>query len=88
LETRRRGGGLATGSTVAGWRCFLVPLLLRRGLASGSRELMERIDDLLEVRVDPNTGSLDGVLGDDGVSVGGLGLLTKALGARLEMLEG
>lgn len=43
---------------------------------------------MLEVRVDPNTGSLDGVLVDDRVSVGGLGLLVKALGARLEMLEG
>lgn len=85
---RRRGGGLAPGSTVASWRCVLVPLPLRRGLASGSRELTEGIEDLLEVRVGPDNGSLYGVLGDDRVSVGGLSPMVKALGARLEMLEG
>jgi len=72
----------------------VVVLLLRRGLASASTELKEGTEDLLEVRDVPNRGSLDGVLGEDCVSRGCIGLLgcnglvVKVVGAMPDMPGG
>ena len=47
-------------------------------------ELIDGMEDLLEVRDVSKTGSLDVVLGDDCVSVGGLGLSVEVVGTTVD----